>query len=206
MNKRIYLPPECASSACPPGTAVLLVTLNKNGHTQATSLRQTSDTVVLDSAALGEFYQATLPVLPKSFPDVLYTLRIEVRYFYSTVVPHFLTAHYALLKPETSDIEQTDPTYKKTLQAWMDKKLHYPTGTRAQGSCSVHVVMDRAGHVKSVTVIHSSGSSDLDAATRGLFTDAQLPPVEHGTRKYYDFDTTMTYVLKSDKAVPSPHP
>lgn len=201
INQHSVPPATCGDNPCPPDQIILMLKLDKNGQLHQAQVREVSDTYALNTTVLEPFKQTSLPALPASFPDILYTLRILAQYPRGSTVTHSMKAHYVLIPtPESPNLIETDPDYKNILNAWIKARFYYPEEAARggeEGLCGVHVVMDRAGQVQNVTVVASSGSYYLDAATRGLFVHAHLPPVPHGKHRYYNFDIGITYRLKT---------
>ena len=60
----------------------------------------------------------------------------------------------------------------------------------------MHVELDRDGHVTKVRLTGQSGSYYLDAATVGMFRNAQLPPVPPDMQgDTFPIDLTINYIL-----------
>ncbi|WP_232228199.1 energy transducer TonB [Asaia astilbis] len=89
--------------------------------------------------------------------------------------------------------------YGSEIDRWIRAHLYYPEDAIKNGEdgpSSVHVVLDRTGHVKSVRLTGQSGSYSLDAATTGMFQGARLPPVPPDMRgDHFDIDLTINYIL-----------
>lgn len=90
--------------------------------------------------------------------------------------------------------------YGEELSNWIRSHLFYPQDAIAngeEGASSLHVVLDRQGHVKSVRVTEQSGSYSLDAAAMSIFSmHAKLPPIPPDmTGDHFDIDLTIDYIL-----------
>ncbi|EHH68074.1 hypothetical protein GMO_18410 [Gluconobacter morbifer G707] len=89
--------------------------------------------------------------------------------------------------------------YGSEIDQWIRRHMYYPEeAARAgeDGPSSVHVVLDRSGHVKAVRLTGQSGSYSLDAATTGMFQGAHLPPVPPDMKgDHFDIDVTINYIL-----------
>ncbi|MFT8551849.1 MAG: energy transducer TonB [Acetobacter okinawensis] len=105
-----------------------------------------------------------------------------------------LNAHYA----SRTSVHGVSSDYGAEIDAWIQRHLYYPPEAAArgeEGSTSVHVILDRSGHVFKVFETGSSTEA-LDAATIGMFQGAQLPPVPPDMKdKYINFDVTVNYIL-----------
>lgn len=106
-----------------------------------------------------------------------------------------------LLTPYASatSIKGVSDDYGDEISAWIRRHMYYPEEAAKQGQdgpSHVHVVLDRQGKVKSVRLVDSSGSYLLDAATTGMFDNAQLPPVPPDmSGNSFDVDLTIDYIL-----------
>jgi periplasmic protein TonB len=89
--------------------------------------------------------------------------------------------------------------YGEEIDRWIRAHMYYPEDAARngeEGPSSVHVVLDRSGHVKSVRMTGQSGSYSLDAATTGMFQGATLPPVPPDMKgDHFDIDLTIDYIL-----------
>ncbi|GBQ68247.1 TonB periplasmic protein [Ameyamaea chiangmaiensis NBRC 103196] len=89
--------------------------------------------------------------------------------------------------------------YEGEIDRWIRSHMYYPEDAARNGEdgpSSVHVVLDRSGHVKAVRLTGQSGSYSLDAATTGMFRNAQLPPVPPDMKgDHFDIDLTINYIL-----------
>lgn len=105
-----------------------------------------------------------------------------------------LNAHYA----SRTSVHGVSSDYGAEIDAWIQRHLYYPPDAAArgeEGSTSVHVILDRSGHVFKVFETGSSTEA-LDASTIGMFQGAQLPPVPPDMKdKYINFDVTVNYIL-----------
>ncbi|MCG0998541.1 energy transducer TonB [Acetobacter persici] len=207
MNRKIYIPDACVQEHCPPGTVLLSLDIDKAGHVHALRRHSTTGNFYLDAAATGTFQNATLPALPGIFPDLRYTIFIRVLYTSSADTPQKLTAHYSLIPaPHPAPASADMQAYGKHVMDWIHARQTYPDNARQageQGSCSVYVVINAAGSVKSVRLEKSTGFADLDRATIALFAGQQMPAVpdaiikKNGSLGHYDIETTITYTLPS---------
>ena len=84
------------------------------------------------------------------------------------------------------------------LKQWWDEHAVYPEGaseTNQGGAVKVHMVITPDGQVTSIAVVHSSGSSTLDAAAMAVFHNARLPPFPPGTpAPASDVEVTLHYI------------
>ncbi|MFT8441408.1 energy transducer TonB, partial [Acetobacter fabarum] len=105
-----------------------------------------------------------------------------------------LNAHYA----SRTSVHGVSSDYGQEIDAWIQRHLFYPPEAAErgeEGSTSVHVILDRSGHVFKVFMSGSSTPA-LDASTVGMFQGAQLPPVPPDMKdQYINFDVTVHYVL-----------
>ncbi|MDG6095006.1 energy transducer TonB [Acetobacter sp. AN02] len=89
--------------------------------------------------------------------------------------------------------------YASEVDAWIRRHMFYPPDAAhdgEEGGSSVHVVIDRGGHVRFVRLTDQSGSYRLDAATTGMFQNSQLPPVPPDIPgDHFDLDVTINYIL-----------
>lgn len=96
-------------------------------------------------------------------------------------------------------IKGVSDDYGNEIDAWIRRHMYYPEDAihnGEEGPSSVHVVLDRTGHVKSVRLTGQSGSYSLDAATTGMFQNAKLPPVPPDMKgDHFDIDLTINYML-----------
>jgi protein TonB len=70
------------------------------------------------------------------------------------------------------------------LGQWWNDHRFYPKEASTYdegGVVRVHMVIDRSGWIRSVDVVHGSGSDVLDRAAVDVFRDAHLPPFPPGT-------------------------
>ena len=68
-------------------------------------------------------------------------------------------------------------TWQKQLLAHLDRHKRYPSGaSRPTGQVMVAFVLDRVGHVVSVTVVKSSGDMALDGAALAMMKRADPVP------------------------------
>ncbi|GAB30186.1 TonB family protein [Acetobacter pasteurianus] len=106
-----------------------------------------------------------------------------------------LNAHYA----SRTTVHGVSSDYAAEIDEWIQRHLYYPPEAAERGDegpSSVHVILDRTGHVFKVFLTSGSGSSDLDSATIGMFHGAQLPPVPPDMKdKFINFDVTVNYML-----------
>lgn len=64
---------------------------------------------------------------------------------------------------------------------------------------TIHVHVDRYGHVSEVNIMSRSGSQWLDAAALAVFRNAVLPPFLPGTPEpAADLDIDIDYILLRD--------
>ncbi|CUW46215.1 MULTISPECIES: energy transducer TonB [Novacetimonas] len=98
-----------------------------------------------------------------------------------------------------TQIHGVSDDYASELDQWIRSHMYYPEdAARAgeEGPSSVHVVLDRNGQVAKVRLTGQSGSYYLDAATTGMFRNAQLPPVPPDmSGDHFDIDLTINYIL-----------
>lgn len=97
-----------------------------------------------------------------------------------------------------SSIKGAGEDYGKALTSWISAHSYYPpeAGRRGEeGSCTVHVVIDRSGHVRSVRLLESSNSYALDAALVSIFQSASLPPPPDMKNDHFDINITMNYSI-----------
>ena len=98
-----------------------------------------------------------------------------------------------------NSVKGVSEDYGGEIDRWIRSHMYYPEeAARAgeDGPSSVHVVLDRSGHVKSVRLTGQSGSYSLDAATSGMFQGAHLPPVPPDMKgDHFDIDVTINYIL-----------
>lgn len=96
-------------------------------------------------------------------------------------------------------IKGVSSDYGAEVDRWIRAHMFYPEEAAQAGEdgpSSVHVVIDRSGHVKTVRLTDQSGSYSLDAATVGMFQSAQLPPVPPDMAgDHFDLDVTINYIL-----------
>ena len=99
----------------------------------------------------------------------------------------------------TVGIKGVSDDYEAEIDAWIRRHLYYPPDAAQRGEdgpSHVHVVLDRSGHVKGVSLVTSSGSYALDDATMGMFRNAHLPQVPPDmVGDHFDIDLTVNYVL-----------
>ncbi|MFT9015781.1 MAG: TonB family protein [Acetobacter sp.] len=109
-----------------------------------------------------------------------------------------LNAHYS----SRTTVHGVSSDYAADIDAWIQRHLYYPPEAAQQGqqgASSVHVILDRDGHVFKVFETNSSGSVELDASTMGMFQGAQLPPVPPDMKdEFINFDVTINYILISN--------
>ena len=98
-----------------------------------------------------------------------------------------------------STVRGISDDYSSDVDRWIRRHMYYPEEAAQngeEGPSSVHVVLDRSGHVRFVRLTNQSGSYLLDAATTGMFRDAQLPPVPPNIPgDHFDLDVTVNYIL-----------
>ncbi|MBS1033346.1 energy transducer TonB [Gluconobacter cerinus] len=98
-----------------------------------------------------------------------------------------------------TSVKGVSEDYGSEIDRWIRSHMYYPEdAARAgeDGPSSVHVVLDRFGHVKTVRLTGQSGSYSLDAATTGMFQGAKLPPVPPDMKgDHFDIDVTINYIL-----------
>lgn len=98
-----------------------------------------------------------------------------------------------------NSIRGVSEDYGGEVDRWIRAHLYYPEDAIKNGEdgpSSVHVVLDRSGHVRSVRLTGQSGSYSLDAATTGMFQGAHLPPVPPDMKgDHFDIDLTINYLL-----------
>jgi protein TonB len=91
------------------------------------------------------------------------------------------------------------PDWRAELSQWVNERKYYPEQAiemEQQGAVMIHLVVERDGTVRSVTLEQSSGSPFLDSAWLGLFQGARLPPFPPGTpSSQITLDATMHYIL-----------
>lgn len=106
-----------------------------------------------------------------------------------------LNAHYS----SRTSVHGVSSDYAAEIDAWIQRHLYYPPEAAQNGNSgttAVHVVLDRQGNVFKVFETSSSGVTELDAATVGMFHGAQLPPVPPDMKdNYINFDVTINYIL-----------
>ncbi|MBV0888649.1 TonB family protein [Komagataeibacter oboediens] len=99
----------------------------------------------------------------------------------------------------STQIKGVSDDYGSELDRWIRSHMYYPEeAARAgeEGPSSVHVELDRDGHVTKVRLTGQSGSYYLDAATVGMFRNAQLPPVPPDMQgDTFPIDLTINYIL-----------
>lgn len=99
----------------------------------------------------------------------------------------------------STQIKGVSDDYGNELDRWIRSHMYYPEeAARAgeEGPSSVHVELDREGHVTKVRLTGQSGSYYLDAATVGMFRNAQLPPVPPDMQgDTFPIDLTINYIL-----------
>jgi len=106
-----------------------------------------------------------------------------------------------LLTPYASatSIKGVSDDYGDEIGAWIRRHMYYPEDAAKRGEdgpSHVHVILNRAGEVKSVRLVNSSGSFALDDATQGMFRNAKLPPVPPDmSGNSFDVDLTIDYIL-----------
>ncbi len=107
---------------------------------------------------------------------------------------HLLTPYAS-----TTSIRGISSDYDEELSDWIHAHMYYPQDAAERGEdgpSSVHVVLDRQGHVTSIRLVNSSGSYALDDATQGMFRGATLPPVPPDmSGDTFDIDLTIDYIL-----------
>jgi len=98
-----------------------------------------------------------------------------------------------------NSIRGVSEDYGSEIDRWIRSHMYYPEDAihnGEDGPSSVHVVLDRSGHVKTVRLTGQSGSYSLDAATTGMFQNAKLPPVPPDMKgDHFDIDLTINYIL-----------
>ncbi len=91
-----------------------------------------------------------------------------------------------------------NPDWMGKLKQWWDQHSFYPKEASASdqgGAVRVRMAIDADGWVKSVEVVHGSGSSVLDTAAIAVFRDVHLPPFPPGTpAPSGDVEVTVRYV------------
>ena len=99
----------------------------------------------------------------------------------------------------TVGIKGVSDDYEAEIDAWIRRHLYYPPDAAQRGEdgpSHVHVVLDRSGRVKGVSLVTSSGSYALDDATMGMFRNAHLPQVPPDmVGDHFDIDLTVNYIL-----------
>ncbi|AZV39393.1 energy transducer TonB [Komagataeibacter xylinus] len=99
----------------------------------------------------------------------------------------------------STQIKGVSDDYGEELERWIRSHMYYPMEAAQageEGPSSVHVELDRDGHVKKVRLTGQSGSYYLDAATTGMFRNAQLPPVPPDMQgDTFPIDLTINYIL-----------
>nr|WP_321983999.1 energy transducer TonB [uncultured Lichenicoccus sp.] len=99
----------------------------------------------------------------------------------------------------TSSIKGVSDDYAEEIGDWIRRHMYYPEEAAQKGESGpshVHVVLDRQGQVKTVSLVSTSGSYLLDAATTGMFRNAKLPPVPPDMNgNHFDVDLTIDYIL-----------
>ncbi|MGY6768126.1 energy transducer TonB [Komagataeibacter sp. NFXK3] len=98
-----------------------------------------------------------------------------------------------------TQIRGVSEDYGAELDRWIRSHMYYPQEAAQageEGPSSVHVELDRDGHVTKVRLTGQSGSYYLDAATVGMFRNAQLPPVPPDMQgDTFPIDLTINYIL-----------
>lgn len=106
-----------------------------------------------------------------------------------------LNAHYA----SRTSVKGVSSDYASEIDSWIRRHLYYPPEAAQrgeEGGSSVHVILDRTGRVFKVFETNSSGSTELDASTVGMFQGAQLPPIPPDMKdRFINFDVTVNYIL-----------
>ena len=99
----------------------------------------------------------------------------------------------------TTQIKGVSDDYGEELERWIRSHLYYPEEARQageEGAASLHVEIDRDGHVTKVRRTGASGSYYLDAAAMSIFRNAQLPPVPPDMQgNNFPIDLTINYIL-----------
>jgi periplasmic protein TonB len=91
-------------------------------------------------------------------------------------------------KPQTSSIPAREmprsapisADWQQALAAWLAAHKVYPDEARregAEGTVELRFTIDRWGRVQQVELVHSAGSSVLDAAAESMLRGATLPPL-----------------------------
>jgi protein TonB len=84
------------------------------------------------------------------------------------------------------------------LKQWWDDHQFYPeeaAQSNQGGDVKVHIVIAADGQVRSVEVVHGSGSSALDTAAVAVFRNAHVPPFPPGTpAPPADVEVTLHYL------------
>ncbi|NHN88014.1 TonB family protein [Acetobacter sp. LMG 1627] len=98
-----------------------------------------------------------------------------------------------------STVRGVSDDYSEEVDRWIRRHMYYPEEAAQngeEGPSSVHVIIDRTGRVRFVRLTNQSGSYMLDAATTGMFRNAELPPIPPGIPgDHFDLDVTVNYIL-----------
>lgn len=98
-----------------------------------------------------------------------------------------------------STVRGVSDDYSELVDRWIRRHMYYPEEAAQngeEGPSSVHVIIDRSGHVRAVRLTNQSGSYLLDAATTGMFRNASLPPIPPSIPgDHFDLDVTVNYIL-----------
>ncbi|QCE33177.1 energy transducer TonB [Acetobacteraceae bacterium] len=99
----------------------------------------------------------------------------------------------------SSTIKGVSSDYGAELDAWIRNHIFYPDDAVRQeleGATSVHVRLDRKGHVQQVFVKGPSGVASLDVATVSIFQGQKLPDVPEDMKgDHFDIDVQVNYLL-----------
>ncbi len=94
---------------------------------------------------------------------------------------------------------QVGKDWEELLHEWWLQHGFYPEEAARRGEdgrVSIHVRVDRYGHVQLVELENSSGSQWLDLGAQATFRDATLPPFPPSTPEpVADLDITIRYIL-----------
>ena len=78
-----------------------------------------------------------------------------------------------------ASVPRISPEWRRSLGAWIGANRVYPEDARRngdQGTAAVKLTVDRLGHVMSVELAHSSGSTLLDETSLAMLKNGSLPP------------------------------
>jgi protein TonB len=94
---------------------------------------------------------------------------------------------------------RVDPSWLSALQAWWQQHGYYPKQAAVlgqDGTAKIELVVDRWGKVRSVELLHRSGSPWLDLGAQAVFRGAKLAPFPaNSADDQITLELTINYII-----------